>query len=186
MRQVVLQMSMSVDGFVAGRDGGLGGGDEHQDVTSWKLASLSQVDTHIMGRITYQQMAAYWPTATSGYATTMNETPKVVFSSTLDRADWADTRIARGDLPEEIAKLKREPGDDIMAHGGARFVQALSRLHLIDEYRLVIAPIVLGEGQPMFAGLPAPLLLTLIDASTYPDGTAIHVYRPASLPPRST
>jgi dihydrofolate reductase len=180
MRRVVLQMGVSLDGFVARHPGA---GDwglpvEHQEAVAWKVASVRQVGTHIMGRVTYEQMAAHWPSATDGYAALMNDIPKVVFSATLDRAEWNGTRIARGDLAEEITSLKREPGGDIMAHGGARFVQALSRLGLVDEYRLVIRPVALGNGLPLFKDLPDPMPLQLIDASTYPDGTAIHVYQP--------
>jgi dihydrofolate reductase len=101
-----------------------------------------------MGRVTYEEMAAFWPTSTSDYARPMNEIPKVVFSKTLDHADWAETRIAREDLREEIERLKREPGNDLIAYGGARFDQALSRLGLVDEYRLMIQPAALGAGLP--------------------------------------
>jgi dihydrofolate reductase len=94
-----------------------------------------------MGRVTYEQMATHWPNAAGDYADFMNKVPKVVFSKTLPAAEWADSRVARGDLAEEIAALKSEPGGEIMAHGGAAFVQALSRLGLIDEYRLVILPV---------------------------------------------
>jgi riboflavin biosynthesis pyrimidine reductase len=80
----------------------------------------------------------------------------------------------------EVARLKREPGSDVIAHGGASFVQTLSRLGLIDEYRLVIQPVALGGGLPLFRDLPAPLRLELAEARTFPDGTAIHVYRPAT------
>jgi dihydrofolate reductase len=180
MRRVVLQMGVSLDGFVARDDGNLDWAiaAEHPDVTAWKIASLHQVGTHIMGRVTYEGMAAHWPSASDGYAPLMNEIPKVVFSTTLDSAEWPESRIARGDLTEEITALKRESGGDIMAHGGARFVQALSRLGLIDEYRLVIRPVALGNGLPLFKDLPEPLPLQLLDATTYPDGTAIHVYQP--------
>jgi dihydrofolate reductase len=95
----------------------------------------------------------------------------------LDSAEWPESRIARGDLAGEIASLKRKSGGVIMAHGGARFVQALSNLGLIDEYRLVIHPVALGSGLPLFKDLPAPLHLQFLDATTYPDGTAIHVYQ---------
>jgi dihydrofolate reductase len=134
--------------------------------------------THIMGRVTYDDMSAYWPSSKHAFAGPMNEIPKVVFSRTLPSADWPDSRIARGDLAEEIDALRHEPGGDIMAHGGATFVQALSRRHLIDEYRLVIRAVALGSGLPLFKDLTAPLPLTLVSATTYPDGTAIHVYRP--------
>ena len=149
MRPVVLQMGVTVDGYVAGLggEGDWGLPPEHPDVRAWKIASLRQAGTHIMGRVIYEQMAAHWPNATGDYAAFMNDLPKVVFSKTLPAAGWAGTRIARGDLAEELAALKSESGGDvIMAHGGAAFVQALSRLGLIDEYRLVILPVAWGTG----------------------------------------
>jgi dihydrofolate reductase len=184
MRQLVLQMGVTLDGYVAGPGGA---GDwglpaEHPDVRAWKVASLRKAGTHIMGRVTYEQMAGYWPDATGEYADFMNTLPKVVFSRTLPAAGWAGSRIARGDLTAEIAALKDEPGGEIMAHGGAAFVQALSRLGLIDEYRLVILPVALGAGLPLFKDLAKPLRVDLAEAATFPDGTAIHVYRPVALP----
>jgi dihydrofolate reductase len=181
MRPVVLQMGVTVDGYVAGPGGN---GDwglpaEHPDVRAWKVASLQQAGTHIMGRVTYQQMAAHWPSAADDYAKFMNDVPKVVFSTTLPTAGWAGSRIARSDLAEEIAALKNEPGGEvIMAHGGAVFVQALSRAGLIDEYRLVILPVALGSGLPLFKDLARPLRVELAEAKSFPDGTVIHVYRP--------
>jgi len=182
MRRVVVQMGVTVDGYVAGPGGE---GDwrlppEHPDVREWKLASLRQVGTHIMGRVTYEQMAAHWPTATDEYAGFMNKLPKVVFSATLPAAGWPGTQVARGDLAAEIAALKSEPGGEIMAHGGAAFVQALSRHGLVDEYRMVILPVALGAGLPLFRDLPRPLRLDLTEARSYPGGTAIHVYQPAA------
>jgi dihydrofolate reductase len=180
MRQVVLQMSITLDGYVAGPggDGDWGLPDEDPDVRAWKVTSVRQAGTHIMGRVTYEQMAAYWPTATNDYAAPMNNIPKVVFSRTLPTAGWATSRIARGDLTEEIAALKSESGGDIFAHGGATFVQALSRLGLIDEYRLIIHPVALGSGLPLFKDLPRPLRLDLAEAKHFPGGTVIHVYQP--------
>lgn len=180
MRRVVLQMGVTVDGYVAGSrgEGDWGLPHEHPDVFAWKVASLRQIGCHIMGRVTYEQMAAHWPNATGDYAMFMNDLPKVVFSHTLEAADWAGTRIARGDLTEEVAALKNESGGDVMAHGGAAFVQALSRLGLIDEYRLVTLPVALGNGLPLFKDLARPLRVDLVEASSFPDGTVIHVYRP--------
>jgi dihydrofolate reductase len=179
MRQVVLQMGVTLDGYVAGPggEGDWGLPAEHPDVRAWKVASLRQVGTHIMGRVTYEQMAGHWPSATGDYADFMNNLPKVVFSRTLPTAGWPGSRIARGDLAEEIAALKGEPGGEIMAHGGATFVQALSRLGLIDEYRLVILPVALGNGLPLFKDLAGPLRLDLAAAKSFPGGTVIHVYR---------
>lgn len=178
MRQVVLQMGMSVDGYSAHPPRG----GEHPDLATWKLGSLSQVGTHVMGRVTYEEMATYWPNASGDYAEPMNDIPKVVFSTTLEKADWANSRIARGSVADEIAALKREHGGDIMVHGGASFAQSLSSQALIDEYRLVIRPVALGHGLPLFAHLAAPLRLTLVHSSSYPDGNAVHVYQPTSDP----
>jgi dihydrofolate reductase len=108
----------------------------------------------------------------------LNNLPKVVFSKTLPAAGWAGSRIARGDLAAEIAALQSESGGEIMAHGGASFVQALSRLGLIDEYRLVIAPVALGNGLPLFKDLAKPLRVELKQATSFPDGTVISVCQP--------
>jgi dihydrofolate reductase len=179
MRTLVLQMGVTLDGYVAGPggEGDWGLPPEHPDVRAWKVASLRQVGTHIMGRVTYEQMAAHWPGATDDYAAFMNNLPKVVFSKTLPAAEWAGSRIARGDLTDEIAALKTESGGEIMAHGGAAFVQALSRLGLIEEYRLVILPVALGNGLPLFKDLAKPLRLDLAEAKSFPDGTVITVYQ---------
>lgn len=180
MRRLVLQMGVTVDGYVAGTgaEGGWGLPAEHPEVKAWKIASLRQVGTHVMGRVTFQEMAAYWPHQDDEYAAFMNDLPKVVFSSTLPGAEWSGSRVAHGDLREEITALRSAPGGEIMAHGGAAFVQALSRLGLIDEYRLVMLPVALGAGKPLFANLAKPLPLDLVEAKSFPGGTAIHVYRP--------
>ena len=108
----------------------------------------------------------------------MNEIPKVVFSKTLERAEWPESQIAAGELADEIARLKAEEGSYLLAHGGAKFAQALSREGLVDEYRLVIHPAALGDGLVLFKDLPSRLALELVEAHTYSTGAAIHVYRP--------
>jgi dihydrofolate reductase len=133
--------------------------------------------TIAMGRVSYEQMAGFWPTATGEYAAPMNDIPKVVFSRTLSRADWPTSRIAAGDLAEEVRHLTSEPGGDIVVFGGYTFAQALSRAGLVDEYRLVIRPAALGSGEPMFKDLPAVQHLDLVACDAYADGTVILVYR---------
>jgi dihydrofolate reductase len=185
MRRLILQTSVSIDGYVAALDGShpwSEGSEEDEAFKRWILDSVWAAGAHLMGRVTYEEMSAFWPTSTSEYARPMNEIPKVVFSKTLGRADWPETRIARGDLSEEIDRLKREPGNDLIAYGGATFDQALSRLGLVDEYRLMVQPAALGAGLPLFKDLPAPLHLELAEAITYASGVAIHVYRPRSSP----
>lgn len=180
MRRLILQTSISIDGYVAALDGShpWNDGSEDEAVKRWVLDSVWAAGAHLMGRVTYEEMAAFWPTSTSEYARPMNDIPKVVFSKTLRHADWADTRIARGDLGEEIARLKREPGNDLIAYGGATLDQGLARLGLVDEFRLMIQPAALGAGLPLFKDLAVPLQLELVDATTYETGLAIHVYRP--------
>jgi dihydrofolate reductase len=180
MRPVVLQMGVTLDGFVHGAQGYEDWGlpPEEDDIVAWKAASLRGAGTHIMGRVTYEAMSTVWPKSTGVYADVMNEIPKVVFSKTLSRADWPESRIASGDLTDDIERLKREPGGPILAHGGATFVDALIRDGLIDEYRLVIHPVVIGNGISLFRARRAPLRLDVIEARTFPNGTSVHVCRP--------
>jgi dihydrofolate reductase len=180
MRPVVLQMGITLDGFLHGAEGydDWGLPPEEDAVIAWKAASLRESGTHIMGRVSYEEMATVWPKSTGVYADVMNEIPKVVFSTTLTRADWAESRIASGDLAEEIDRLKREDGGIILAHGGATFVDALIRAGLIDEYRLVIHPVVIGHGTSLFAALRQPLRLDLVESRTFPSGTTACVWRP--------
>jgi dihydrofolate reductase len=182
MRKLVLSMGVSLDGLVA-RPGGHGSGGwglppDDPALKERKLGWMSDIGLHLMGRNTYEEMAAFWPVSDDAYAAPMNEIPKVVFSRTLDRAEWADSRIARGDLAKEIAELKGEPGKDMLAWGGATFAQSLSRLGLVDEYRLILQPVVLGDGMPLFKDLNEPLRLELVDAQIYPTGATLHIYRP--------
>jgi dihydrofolate reductase len=180
MRPVVLQMGITLDGFVHGAKGYEDWGlpPEEDDVVDWKASSLQEAGTHIMGRVSYEEMASVWPTSSGIYADLMNEIPKVVFSKTLLHADWPESRIASGELAEDIADLKHEPDGVIMAHGGATFIGSLIRENLIDEYRLVIHPVAIGNGTGLFEPLQGPLRLDLVEARTFPSGTAIHVYRP--------
>ena len=178
MRRVVLMMSVSIDGFVAGPHGHGGAFPEPAELKRWKLDRVRRAGTHLMGRVTYEEMAGHWPTSSDDYAAPMNDIPKVVISDTLTEANWKGTTIAQGDLREEIQALRQQPGGDIIAWGGASLAQSLSRAGLVDEYVLVIRPVAFGEGLPMFRDLPEALTLELIEARTFEDGTALHIYRP--------
>jgi dihydrofolate reductase len=173
-------MSMSLDGFVGGSD------REHPgvaiadaEVKQWKLERISRAGAHLMGRTTYEEMSSYWPESDDAYAAPMNDIPKVVFSTTLDDAEatWPDTRIARGDLATEIAAIKAEPGADVIVWGGARFAGALAAEDLIDEYRLLVQPLVLGRGQALFDQLPVSRHLDLLDVTPFPSGIVAQTYR---------
>jgi dihydrofolate reductase len=180
VRELVLQMGVSIDGYVASVDGAHDWGYHGEDpaTTEWKLASLRAAGAHLMGRRTYEDMASVWPKSSSDVAAVMNEIPKVVFSKTLRRAEWRESQIAAGELANEVERLKAQEGGYLLAHGGARFAQALSRERLVDEYRLVIHPAALGDGLPLFKDLPSRLALELVEAHTYSTGAAVHIYRP--------
>ena len=179
MRNVVLIMTASLDGLVVGPSGTpVVAHAEPPELKRWKLERIRRAGTHIMGRETYEGMASFWPTSTDDYAAPMNEIPKVVFSKTLKAATWPESSIARGDLAEEIAKLRGQPGGEIIAWGGARFAQALSKAELIDEYAIVTLPVAYGSGKPLFHDLPDALRFNVLAATTYADGTALHLYEP--------
>ena len=181
MRNVILYMSISLDGFV-------GSDREHPgtaipagpELKKWKLERISKAGAHLMGRVTYQEMSSYWPSSDDPYASPMNDIPKIVFSRTLSDAEttWRETRVARGDLTTEIAAIKAEPGPDVIAWGGGRLAGALAAADLIDEYRLLVQPLVLGRGQALFDQLPESRHLKLVDTTPFPSGVVVQVYQP--------
>jgi dihydrofolate reductase len=181
VREVHLYMSMSLDGFVGSEREHPGIAiPEGDELRQWKLEQISAAGAHLMGRTTYQEMSSHWPQSDSDYAAPMNDIPKVVFSRTLSDADasWPDTRVARGDLMTEIAAIKAEPGADVIVWGGAGLAGAVAAADLIDEYRLLVQPLVLGRGQALFDRLPASKHLELIESTPFPSGIVRQIYRP--------
>ena len=181
MRNVLLYMSMSLDGYVAsGREHPGIAIAEDEELRRWKLERVSAAGAHLMGRKTYEEMSTFWPHSSDAYAAPMNEIPKVVFSTTLADGDatWPTTRVARGDVAAEIAAIKQEPGRDVIAWGGASFAGALAARDLVDEYRLLVQPLALGQGQTLFGQLTASRHLDLVEARPFSCGAVLHVYRP--------
>jgi dihydrofolate reductase len=182
MGRLILQMGITLDGLVArpGKYGAGGWGTPPEDsaLKQRKLELIRSAQAHLMGRNTYEEMAEFWPVSDDEYAEPMNTIPKVVFSTSLQRASWRETRIARGELSAEIGQLKQQATGNLIAWGGASFAQSLSRLGLIDEYRLVLHPVALGSGLPLFKGLTSPLHLTLVEAQPYSSGLTLLVYQP--------
>ncbi|HEY3804015.1 MAG TPA: dihydrofolate reductase family protein [Kofleriaceae bacterium] len=191
MRELILKMSMSIDGFVSGPNGEADWMFRNADArsTAWTLDSVSHAGVHIMGAKTFVAMAAHWPSSTHVFAAPMNDIPKVVFArhgrpdivrgtATADGfASWQHARVASGELGDEIARLKQEPGGPIIAHGGASFAQSLARSGLVDEYRLLVHPVALGRGLPVFSALDAPLALQLVELVRFDTGVVAHVLR---------
>jgi dihydrofolate reductase len=182
MARLILQMGISIDGFVAAPDGSQPwlDGPEDDAAKQWKLDTVRGADAHLMGRVTYLDMAAHWPGSESAYAAPMNDIPKIVFSKTLRRAEWAETRIAGGHLTEEVESVKSRPGGYVIAYGGAAFARALIQGGHVDEYRLNVQPAALGTGLPIFTELPRPLELELIEVRPFAGGNVGHVYVPRS------
>ena len=176
MASLVLKMSVSLDGYVAPIDGSTDwvAAGRSDDGASWTVETLSNAGAHLMGATTYAGWAAYWPGASGPFAKPMNEIPKVVFSDSLASADWGETTIAAGDLAEAITRLKQERSDGyLLAHGGARFARSLVETGLIDEYRLVIHPVVLGAGERIFM---APLTIEPMSTTAFSGGAVAHVF----------
>lgn len=181
MRDVVLrQYAVSLDGFSCADDSEFQRyvfGVEDPELDRQIVESLQGASTHIMGRNTFLDMSAYWPTATGPIADAMNSIPKVVFSKSLDHTDWADSQIARGDTVEEIERLKAMPGGEIIAHGGFRFTQSLVQKDLVDEFRLYIFPVALGHGSSIFATVDQFTKLRLVSSVEYSSGVVLQTLR---------
>ena len=176
MASLVLKMSVSLDGYVTSLDGSTGwlAAGRSDDSTSWVVETVSNAGAHLMGAATYAGWATYWPSASGPFAKPMNEIPKVVFSDSLASAGWGETTIAAGDLAEAITRLKRERSDGyLLAHGGARFARSLVETGLIDEYRLLIHPTVLGAGERIFL---APLTIEPMSTTVFSGGAVAHVF----------
>jgi dihydrofolate reductase len=150
-------------------------------VTDWFEAA----DAFLLGRITYEIMAAYWPQVTDEdeVARKLNSLPKHVASKTLDKVTWNNSTLIKGDLVAEVIKLKDQAGQELQVHGSGNLAQTLIQHGLIDEYRLWFHPLVLGSGKRLFLEGNAPIALRLIETRTTGTGVVIHVYQPAGKPP---
>ena len=184
MRPLVLKMSMTLDGYVAGPEGEMDWAvrTAHPDGKAWVGETLREAGAHLVGRRLYTEFVGYWPTSTDPLAELMNQVPKIVFSRSADpelptAPGWEDTRVLGSDLAADIEALKAEPGKDLLAQGGVSFGRSLVQSGLVDEYRLVVHPVVLGAGRPLFEGA-APFDLELVDAVKFPSGSQALTYRP--------
>lgn len=182
MRRLILKMDCSLDGHVGGPNGELDWlfPDFDQEYAEWLSGRLGQAGAHLMGSVTYRGMAAHWPNSTEPYAAPMNRIPKIVFSHGAMPTPWGETQVLGGDLAAEITRLKQTPGKPLLAHGGARFAQALVGRGLIDEYWLIIHPLALGSGLRLFPALESPLRLKLLSQDVFASGVMATVLRAAS------
>jgi dihydrofolate reductase len=149
-------------------------------VTDWFEAA----DAFLLGRTTYEIMAAYWPLVTDEdeVARKLNSLPKYVISKTLDEVTWNNSTLIKGDPVKEVIRLKGEAGQELQIHGSGNLAQTLIQHGLIDEYRLWFHPLVLGSGKRLFPEGNAPVALRLVETRTTSTGVVIHVYQPAGKP----
>ncbi|MEU8608246.1 dihydrofolate reductase family protein [Actinoplanes sp. NPDC048791] len=176
----------TTDGFTSG-----GWFVPHLDETFLRLVTewIREADGFLLGRRTYEAFARDWPKATDPddeVARQLNSRPKYVASQTLRAGDWAPTTVLSGDVAAQVAELKQQPGRELQIHGSSRLAQSLLAAGLIDELRLIIAPVVVGTGRRLFPDGGTPAGLRLTHHQTTPSGLAIHTYEPAGAPTTDT
>ena len=145
----------------------------------FKLDETFASEALLLGRVTYEWFAEAWPSRDGEFADKFNNMPKYVVSSTLGEPEWNNSTVLKGDIVEEVRKLKREQNGDIVVHGSARLVQALIEHDLVDELRLMVYPVVLGSGKRLFGDTSDGKRLRLVESKVVGDGVSILIYRPA-------
>ncbi len=195
MRKIFLHIFVSVDGFIEGPEQDLSWMAADGEFEEYINGVLGSVDSMIFGRRSFELLAQYWPTAEENpagaadpkkpqrhieAARMINTKEKIVFSKTLNTTDWANSTIISGDLAAEVVRLKQQPGKDIALFAGAELASNFMRLGLIDEYRLLVNPILLGAGTPLFQGGYDRTKLHLVETRTFGSGAVLLVYRPAA------
>ena len=189
MRRIVLMISVSLDGFFEGPGGNLDWHLVDDEVHAEFNEVLGAMSAFLDGRVTYELMAGFWPTADRDpestppmveFARIWRDMPKMVFSRTLERADW-NTTVVREVVPDEIRRMQAEPGGD-MAVGGADLADEFRRHDLIDEYRLYVHPVLLGTGTPLFRPADTPAALRPLETRTFGNGVVLLRYERSADP----
>jgi dihydrofolate reductase len=146
---------------------------------TFKLDETMESDALLLGRVTYEGFAAAWPSREGEFADKFNNMPKYVVSSTLDKPEWNNTTVLKGDVVEEVGKLKREQDGNIVVHGSRQLAQTLIEGDLADQLNLMVFPVVLGSGKRLFGDTSDKKRLQLVESRTVGDGVAILIYKAA-------
>lgn len=179
MGQLFWQMMVSLDGFFEGPNRELDWHVTDGDFARYVQEMLESIDAIVLGRVTYELFADYWPTSKDPEAQAMNDLPKIVFSRTLTHVDWNNSRLVKEPVAEEIARLKRDSRKDVALLGSADLASTFMRLGLIDEYRIMVNPVVLGAGRPMFKEVEQRTALKLEKAEMLSSGVvSLHYHSP--------
>lgn len=184
MRKVILFNMMTLDGLFEGPNSDIDWHQTDEEFNRFAIEQLNTADGLIFGRVTYEMMAGYWPTPAAieddpVVSNKMNEIPKFVFSRTLSQADWNNTRLVKGDAAEELTKIKQQPGKDLFVFGSADLAGSFSEHGLIDEYRIMLNPVVIGKGTPLFRNVKDQIKLKLLKTRTFGNGNILLTYEPA-------
>jgi dihydrofolate reductase len=186
MRKLIVFNHVTLDGYFTYVNGDMRwahSGNDDAEFSAFVADNASGGGQLLFGRITYELMAGYWPTPTAIrnnpiVAEGMNSMPKVVFSRTLDKASWSNTKLVKGDIASAIRKMKEEPGEGMAILGSGSIVSQLAPEGLIDEYQVVVNPVVLGKGRTMFDGAKEKLNLKLTKSRTFGNGKVYLCYQP--------
>jgi dihydrofolate reductase len=174
---------VTLDGYIAGPGGDISWHRVDQEFQKYAEKNSNSGNTLLFGRVTYELMAGYWPTQAAlkdnpVVAQGMNSSPKIVFSRTLKKADWVNTRIVKGAPVGEIRKLKKQSGKGLTILGSGSIVAQLAQAGLIDEYQILLNPVILGNGRTMFQGVKLKPMLRLISTRTFGNGNVLLRYEP--------
>jgi dihydrofolate reductase len=188
MRKLSVFIQVSLDGFFADAKGDMSWAHKAKEDAEWSafVASNAQSGSVLLfGRVTYQMMESYWPTPMAAQnapevAEGMNRSPKVVFSRTLDKAAWSNTRLVKTGMADEVRKMKSEPGPDMAILGSGSLVSQLTAEGLIDEFKIVINPIVLGKGKTLFETVKDKVTLKRTKTQAFGNGDVLICYEPLS------
>jgi dihydrofolate reductase len=185
MRKVILYMMVTLDGFFEGPNGEIDWHNVDQEFNELAIEQLDSVDILLFGRKTYELMASYWPTPAAAtddpiVADKMNRLPKIVFSKTLSSVEWQNTRLVKENVAEEVAKLVQQPGKDLIIFGSSDLAVTFIQHGLLDEFRIMVNPVILGDGKSLFQGIDAKLNLKLLKTRTFRSGNVLLYYQPAS------
>lgn len=193
MRKIQLLMQVSADGFTAGPNNSmewLRKRGVNQVMEEYAIPLYESADAIIVGRVLYQEMAAYFPRVANDPnvspaerkgAQMMNSIPKIVFSRTLDKLDWQNCLLVKEISPDKVQALKDQPGKDILLVGGATAAREFIRRDLVDEFHILVHPVVLGQGSSLFGGLEHGLELELLESRSLGSGVVLLHYRPAKM-----
>lgn len=178
MRKVILSIFVSFDGSFEGPNKELDWHVWDDEMENYMGHFLNTVDTILLGGVAYQLLADYWPSSTENLAPKLNNLPKIVFSKTLEKVEWNNSTQIKENIKEEVLKIKQQPGKDLVLFGGADIASTFLQLGLIDEYRIVVNPVVLSNGKPLFKDIKERVNLKLLKTKTFTCGNVILYYQP--------